>query len=90
MNINLTPLHSRCGTRQREEIVNLFNDGSLRGIAAEMDPKMFGRSYSILYNRTEYPLEIVDLRLKNIGTPLNEEEALIIQATINTQPCQLK
>jgi hypothetical protein len=53
-------------------------------LVAEMDPKTFGRSYSILYNRKEYPLEIVDLRLPNIGNPLNEGDALIIQATIPT------
>lgn len=51
-------------------------------LVAEMDPKTFGRSYSILYNGKEYPLEIVDLRLPNIGNPLNEGDALIVQATI--------
>ena len=51
-------------------------------LVAEMDPKTFGRSYSILYNGKEYPVEIVDLHLKNTGNPLNEGEDLIIQARI--------
>jgi hypothetical protein len=60
----------------------LRNWPNARPLAAEMNPQVFGRSFTIVHSGREYDLEDVELHILNDGSPLVEGQLLNVQAIV--------